>query len=175
MRRQSGHSGHNFESSLKMNVCDATLPSELKLFRFYRRTFHQIVKIVACLSSFVGRLLQAESSKTIREEHYQYQCPSMCVAELHTTGGGLAMGVKSICTLTSHFCEGEDAVLWLIAEFFKGEKRHVSIEQCPFWWVDVNLKWLDTSTFCSLLSFRLLTWLAICMLFVHSGRDAWRR
>ena len=57
----------------KMNFCDVNLPSELKSFRFYCRNFHQIAKVVACLFSLVGWLLQAESSKTIREDHYQYQ------------------------------------------------------------------------------------------------------
>ena len=33
-------------------------------------TSHQIAKEAACLSSLVGCLLQAESSKTIQEEHY---------------------------------------------------------------------------------------------------------
>ena len=64
----------------KMNFCDVNLPSELKSFRFYCRNFHQIAKVVACLSSLVGWLFQAESSKAIREEHYHYQRPSMCIA-----------------------------------------------------------------------------------------------
>jgi hypothetical protein len=66
--KQSGHNGHNFEAAFKMNFCDVNLPSELKSFRFYCRNFHQIAKVVDCLSSPVGWLLQEESSKTIWEE-----------------------------------------------------------------------------------------------------------
>ena len=102
----------------KMNVCGVNLPSELKWFRFYCRNFHQIAKVVACLFSLVGWLLQAESSKTIREDHYQYQWHRMCVAELQTKGVSLTVDVKSLSILTSHFCEGAGAKLWHIAECF---------------------------------------------------------
>ena len=102
----------------KMNVCGVTLPSELKWFRFCCRNFHYIAKVVACLSSLVGWLLQAQSSKTIREEHYQCQWLSVCVAELQKKGGSLTVDVKSFSILTSYFCEGASVILWHIAECF---------------------------------------------------------